>query len=79
MARRTIADVEAELGARIEALEAEVEALKQAAPKIDYVREVKPQGPISTPIDFGVLWWERSSAYAAYADDEETWSPHGYL
>ena len=35
-----VAEVEAELLARIEALEAEVEALKHAAPKIDYARPV---------------------------------------
>jgi hypothetical protein len=79
MARTTIADLQA----RIDQLEEELEALRNhvneqaAAPAIQYVRELKAPLPISEPLDFLQMASElgQSQAYS----DPDWWGATAYI
>lgn len=76
MARITVA----QLLERIEALEAEIAALKeQQVTAVQYVAEVRPPKPVSGPIDFNVLLHQTFEPYSHWVESEEEWGPHRYL
>lgn len=62
-----------ELLEMIEELQVEISALKEqisAGTQIQYVAEVRPQGPISSPINWVELWNGSVSSYQTYNEDE---------
>lgn len=76
MARMT----NAQLLERIEALEAEVEALKEAhvPSPVQLVYELKPPQPVSAPIDFTTITTDVTWLHSHY-DESTGWKFHGYL
>jgi hypothetical protein len=76
MARLTVSD----LLERVEALEAEVAALREShMPSISYVREMRPQEPISDPIDFVAMQRAHSDLHSYYSEYGDVWGANQYL
>lgn len=79
MARATVS----ELLERIEAMQDEIDGLRAhidsqaAAPSVQYVRELKPLGPVSDPLDFVAMATEQGLAYAY--SEPEWWGTNRYL
>ena len=66
---------------RIEALEAEVEALRTAEQPVQLVREVKAPEPLSQPLDVHMLWYNDHVVPGSYPynPDSESWGINTYL
>lgn len=72
-----------ELTAKVESLEAELEALREfvneqaASPSVQLVREIKPPEPLSQPLDAHQLWYEDHVVPGSYpynpASDDWRW------
>ena len=78
MTRPTVAA----LAEQVAALTAEVAALRahiDATSPVQYVRELLPPAPISTPIDFAAMSDRLGTAHAAYDEAGDVWGPGVYL
>ena len=80
MARVTIAD----LLERIDAMQEEIDSLRAhidaslTAPALQYVREIKPPNPISSPLDFMAMAGQASFLYSHYSEEDD-WGANKYL
>lgn len=77
MSRVTVA----QLVERLEAMQAEIDALRAQveAPSIQYVRELSPPAPISQPLDVHELAAHVNWQHSHYDEDGDVYGPNLYL